>query len=81
MTLGFWLLLGLGSCSVVLGAVGIQRGRAVALPPLNVARGEKPWAFWAGVGFQVLIGCACILAAVDEIIPFGFGQWLSAVAG
>jgi hypothetical protein len=62
---GFILLLAVGAFGIAVGVVGLRRGKAVALvEPLRVARADRPFLFWYGVGFQLLIGAVCLITAV-----------------
>lgn len=74
--LSFALLFSAGALFLAFGGIGLWRGRVVAIPQLAFARAERPAAFWYGIGFHFLIGLVCVLAAVDELVPFGYFEFL-----
>ncbi len=58
---GFFGLLAIGLFAFILGAVGLQRGKVVAI--FRIERQDNPLFFWYGIAFQLGLGAVCLILA------------------
>lgn len=63
--LGFFLLLAVGAFAVVLGVIGVRRGKAVTI--FKHSREASPGMFWYSIVFQLGLGLVCLVLAVSKI--------------